>query len=126
MTKNKKVIILVICIVVGMIFGSYCTFLALKSGRVSIKNVEWVEVGCFIFTVIIFLTEIVKFLFNSKKAGRKIFIMYTLDYKMRVKLLILQLACVIMMISFISLSIQPSFVGVIIVTNLNSIINTKL
>jgi hypothetical protein len=72
------------------------------------------------------LSQISEFLFNRKKACRKIFIMYTLDYKMRVKLLILQLACVIIMIPFISLSIQPSFVGVIIVTNLNSIINTKL
>jgi hypothetical protein len=51
MTKNKKVIILVICIVVGMIFGSYYTFLALKSGWVSIKNVKWLVAGCFIFTL---------------------------------------------------------------------------
>jgi vacuolar-type H+-ATPase subunit I/STV1 len=125
MTKNRKGIILVICIVVGAILWSYCTFFALKNGWISIKNVEWMIAGCFIFAIIMLLTQIAEFLFNRKKAGRKTFIMHTLDYKMRVILLMLQLACVILvMIPFInSLSIQTLLpVGLIIVTNLNSIV----
>lgn len=125
MTKNKKVIILVISIVVGVILGAYVTFFALKNEWVSMENLEWVVVGCFIVTVIIFLLQIVKFLSNRKKAGEKVFNLYTLDYKMQIKLLMLQLACVILvMIPFISSpSMQTLFlVGLVTVGNLNSIV----
>ncbi|WP_411682911.1 DUF5673 domain-containing protein [Clostridium thailandense] len=125
MTKNKKSIILVIGIAVGVILGAYVTFFALKSGWVSIENVEWFIGGCFIFTVVVFLFQIMKFLFNRKEAGGKVFTSYTLDYKTQIKVLILQLVCVILvMIPFInSPSMQTLFiVGLIIVNNLNSIV----
>jgi hypothetical protein len=115
---------LIIIIIIGMISDFYL-FKSDSGDKYyhGIKIINWIMVGSFIFMTIPLLFQILYFVFNQKRVGKKIFALHTSDYKTRIRLLMFDLAIIVfeIILFIISPSINGLFsIGIVVILALNS------
>jgi len=91
-----------------------------------IRNIDWVMLSCFIIITLIPIATYIYYLFNKKKAGRKIFDVYIWNYKIQVKFLVLEL--IVIVFESVLFVYSPSInsacaIGIIAMLSLNSLLS---